>query len=194
ALDQMLVQSRRMQTLIRDLLLLSRLETLPQGIAQERVYLRPELEMIREEALAAVQGGREILIDCDDSLRLLGRPEELRSAFANLVHNATRYTPVGGKIWIRWFADREHAYLQVEDTGVGIASEHIPRLTERFYRVDQSRSMDTGGTGLGLAIVKHVLLRHQAALQITSQPGKGSCFTCVFPLSRTEREPLLARG
>ena len=94
---------------------------------------------------------------------------------------------------IRWFADRDHAYLQVEDNGVGIDAEHIPRLTERFYRVDKSRSMDTGGTGLGLAIVKHVLLRHQARLQITSKPDEGSCFSCVFPLERTEREPLVAQ-
>ena len=194
ALDQMLAQSHRMQTLIRDLLLLSRLETLPQGAAQERIALRGELEMIREEALAAVDGGREIQIECDDGLCLLGRPDELRSAFANLVHNASRYTPAGGKIVVRWFADREHAYLQVEDNGIGIASEHIPRLTERFYRVDHSRSMDTGGTGLGLAIVKHVLLRHQATLHITSEPGRGSCFTCVFPLYRTERELLSAQS
>src|SRR5690606_8402072 len=194
ALDQMLVQSRRMQTLINDLLLLARLETLPQGPEQERIAVRPLLEAIREEALAAAGGPREIMLDCDDGLRLLGRPDELHSAIANIVYNAARYTHSGGKIWIRWFADRDSAYLQVEDNGIGIESEHIPRLTERFYRVDKSRSMDTGGTGLGLAIVKHVLLRHQAALQITSQPGKGSCFTCVFPLSRTEREPLLARG
>ena len=193
ALDQMLIQSRRMQTLINDLLLLSRLETLPQGAQQERISVRPMLEMIREEALAAAGGQRDISLDCDDSLLLLGRPEELRSAFANLVYNAARYTHAAGKIRIRWFADREHAYLQVEDSGIGIASEHIPRLTERFYRVDKSRSIDTGGTGLGLAIVKHVLLRHQATLQITSEVDKGSCFTCVFPLVRTERELLAAQ-
>jgi two-component system phosphate regulon sensor histidine kinase PhoR len=194
ALDQMLIQSRRMQTLINDLLLLARLETLPQGAQQERIDLRPQLEMIREEALAAAGGARDISIECDDSLLLLGRLEELRSAFANLVLNATRYTHAGGKIHIRWFADREHAYLQVEDSGIGIASEHIPRLTERFYRVDKSRSMDTGGTGLGLAIVKHALLRHQATLHITSEPGRGSCFTCVFPLQRVERELLTAHN
>jgi two-component system phosphate regulon sensor histidine kinase PhoR len=194
ALDQMLIQSRRMQTLINDLLLLARLETLPQGGEQERIAVRPMLEMIREEALATAGGPRDIGIECDDAVLLLGRPEELRSAFANIVYNAARYTNTGGHIRIRWFADREHAFLQVEDDGIGIESEHIPRLTERFYRVDKSRSMDTGGTGLGLAIVKHVLLRHHATLQITSQPGKGSCFTCVFPLSHIEREPRVARG
>ena len=193
AMDQMLVQSRRMQTLINDLLLLSRLETLPQATEQDALAVRPLLEMIREEALASVGGQREITIECDDGLALIGHRAELHSAFANIVFNATRYTEAGGKIALRWYADREHAYLQVEDNGIGIEAEHIPRLTERFYRVDKSRSMDTGGTGLGLAIVKHVLLRHQAQLTITSKPGHGSCFTCVFPLAHTLREPLLAQ-
>lgn len=193
ALDQMLIQSRRMQTLINDLLLLSRLETLPQAGEHDAFAVRPLLEMIREEALASVGGNREIAIECDDALSLVGQRDELRSAFANIVFNAARYTESGGKIAMRWYADREHAYLQVEDNGVGIDAEHIPRVTERFYRVDKSRSMDTGGTGLGLAIVKHVLLRHQARLHITSTPGEGSCFSCVFPLTRTVREPLVAR-
>jgi two-component system phosphate regulon sensor histidine kinase PhoR len=109
------------------------------------------------------------------------------------VFNAARYTEAGGKIALRWHADREHAYLDVEDNGIGINAEDIPRLTERFYRVDKSRSMDTGGTGLGLAIVKHVLIRHQARLSITSKPGVGSCFSCVFPLMRTVREALTAQ-
>ena len=193
ALDQMLIQSRRMQTLINDLLLLSRLETLPEASAHDAFAVRPILEMIREEALASIGGKREITIECDDSLALVGQGDELRSAFANIVFNAARYTESGGKIVIRWYADRDNAYLEVEDNGVGIDAEHIPRLTERFYRVDKSRSMDTGGTGLGLAIVKHVLLRHQARLQITSKPGEGSCFVCVFPLTRTLRQPLLAQ-
>jgi two-component system phosphate regulon sensor histidine kinase PhoR len=189
ALEQMLEQSRRMQTLINDLLLLSRLETLPQAGQQETVAVRPLLEMIREEALASADGARRIDIDCDDGLLLLGHRDELRSAFANLIYNATRYTEPGGHIRIRWYADSEHARLQVEDDGVGVEAEHIPRLTERFYRVDKSRSMDTGGTGLGLAIVKHVLVRYQATLDISSQPERGSCFTCVFPLARTRRQP-----
>jgi two-component system phosphate regulon sensor histidine kinase PhoR len=193
ALDQMLIQSRRMQTLINDLLLLSRLETLPQADQHDAFAVRPILEMIREEALASVGGQREITITCDDSLALVGQREELRSAFANIVFNAARYTEAGGKIALRWHADREHAYLDVEDNGIGINAEDIPRLTERFYRVDKSRSMDTGGTGLGLAIVKHVLIRHQARLSITSKPGVGSCFSCVFPLMRTVREALTAQ-
>ncbi len=193
ALDQMLIQSRRMQTLINDLLLLSRLETLPEAGAHDAFAVRPLLEMIREEALASVGGKREISIECDDSLALVGQRDELRSAFANIVFNASRYTESGGKIAIRWYVDRDSVHLDVQDNGVGIEAEHIPRLTERFYRVDKSRSMDTGGTGLGLAIVKHVLLRHQARLQITSKPGEGSCFACVFPLTRTLREPLVAQ-
>jgi two-component system, OmpR family, phosphate regulon sensor histidine kinase PhoR len=191
ALDQMLIQSRRMQTLINDLLLLSRLETLPQPGEHDTFAVRPVLEMIREEALATVGGKREITIECDDDLALVGQCEELHSAFANIIFNATRYTENGGKIAIRWFADRDSARLEVKDDGVGIGAEHIPRLTERFYRVDKSRAMDTGGTGLGLAIVKHVLLRHQARLHITSKPLEGSCFTCIFPLSRTVRESLI---
>lgn len=189
ALDQMLEQSRRMQTLINDLLLLSRLETLPQAGQEEAVAVRPLLEMIREEALASVGGERRIELDCDDGLLLLGHRDELRSAFANIIYNAARYTEPGGRIQVRWFAERDHAKLSVEDDGVGIEAEHIPRLTERFYRVDKSRSMDTGGTGLGLAIVKHVLIRHQATLDIESRPGEGSRFTCVFPLARTQRQP-----
>lgn len=194
ALDQMLIQSRRMQTLINDLLLLSRLETLPQAGEHDAFAVRPVLEILREEALASVGGQRDISIECDDSLALVGRLDELRSAFGNIIFNAARYSKAGGHIALRWYADREHAYLAVQDNGVGIEAEHIPRLTERFYRVDSSRSMDTGGTGLGLAIVKHVLIRHQASLRITSKPGEGSCFTCVFPLASTLHEPIAARS
>lgn len=184
AVEQMLQQSRRMKALISDLLLLSRLETVPQATQQARLALRPMLESIAEEAQAAAEGERQITVEVDDELLLVGRAEELRSAFANLVFNAARYTEPGGDIVLRWYGDQAGGYLQVEDDGAGIAPEHIPRLTERFYRVDTSRSMDTGGTGLGLAIVKHVLLRHQATLSITSILGRGSCFTCVFPRER----------
>lgn len=192
AIEQMLTQSHRMQTLIKDLLLLSRLETVPHDDPRELVELPSLLNAIRDDALVAANGAREISIECDAGLQLIGRPEELRSAFANLVYNAVRYTHVDGHVALRWYADRDNAFLQVEDDGVGIEEEHIPRLTERFYRVDKSRSMDTGGTGLGLAIVKHVLLRHNARLVITSEPGKGSCFTCVFPISQTSRPALSA--
>jgi two-component system phosphate regulon sensor histidine kinase PhoR len=193
ALDQMLIQSRRMQTLINDLLLLSRLETLPQAENQQALMMRPILEIIREEALASVGDAREITIDCDDDIAVIGQRDELHSAFANIVFNAVRYTQPGGKIAIRWYAERDDACLQVKDNGIGIDSEHIPRLTERFYRVEKSRSMDTGGTGLGLAIVKHVLIRHHALLVITSEAGIGSSFTCVFPPTQIIREPMVAQ-
>lgn len=185
ALQQMSIQSRRMENLVKDLILLSRLESLPEKKDQERIELRTMLNMIREEAIAAAKGERSVTIECDDNLSLVGHSDELRSAFTNLVINAVRYTQDGGQIHIRWFADKNNAYFSVQDNGIGIESKHIPRLTERFYRVDSSRSIDTGGTGLGLAIVKHVLLRHQAQLQVTSVPGKGSTFTCIFPLIRT---------
>lgn len=192
AVEQMLAQSKRMQNLVNDLILLSRLETVPQDSQQDRLELLPMLKAIREEALASVTTSREITIECDETLSLVGHRDELRSAFANIIYNAAKYTEPGGSIQIRWFADSDGAYLQVEDDGIGIEAEHIPRLTERFYRVDNSRSIETGGTGLGLAIVKHVLLRHQAKLEVTSTPGKGTCFTCVFPLMRTIRQSLVA--
>lgn len=184
AIDQMLAQSQRMENLIKDLIVLSRLESIPEIVEQEPINLLPMLEMIREEVLEAVKGCRTILIDCDDSISLLGSSDELRSAFANLVMNAAKYTSEDGEIRIRWFHDKHNAYLSVEDNGEGIDDHHLPRLTERFYRVDKSRSIDTGGTGLGLAIVKHIMLHHQAELQISSSLGEGSCFTCVFPINR----------
>jgi two-component system phosphate regulon sensor histidine kinase PhoR len=115
---------------------------------------------------------------------LRGNREELRSAFSNLVSNAVRYTPEGGKISLRWSVRAGQPIFSVEDSGIGIAAEHIPRLTERFYRVDRSRSRETGGTGLGLAIVKHIALRHQARLEIMSKQGHGSIFSLVFPTKR----------
>jgi two-component system phosphate regulon sensor histidine kinase PhoR len=193
ALDQMLEQSRRMQTLINDLLLLSRLETLPQRDNQQALAVRPILEIIREEALASVGDAREISVECADDIAVIGQRDELHSAFANIVFNAVRYTEPGGRIAIRWHGDRDGACLQVQDNGIGIDAAHIPRLTERFYRVDKSRSMDTGGTGLGLAIVKHVLIRHHAQLVVTSQPGTGSTFTCMFPAAQIIREPMVAQ-
>ena len=118
--------------------------------------------------------------DCN----LLGNTEELRSAFSNLISNAIRYTPQGGEIILRWQEKDQQPTFSVQDSGLGIAPQHIPRLTERFYRVDHSRSRETGGTGLGLAIVKHVTIRHQARLEIASEEGKGSTFSIVFPVKR----------
>ena len=121
----------------------------------------------------------------DETLFLLGSFNELYSAFSNLVFNAVRYTPAGGTVEIEWRLGPDgEAIFSVRDDGVGIAAAHIPRLTERFYRVDQGRSREVGGTGLGLAIVKHVLLRHDAVLRVTSEQGSGSLFECVFPESR----------
>jgi two-component system phosphate regulon sensor histidine kinase PhoR len=121
------------------------------------------------------------------SLKLLGSREELHSAFSNLINNAVRYTPAGGKIRLSWRPTDDGAEFAVTDTGEGIAPEHIPHLTERFYRVDTARSRASGGTGLGLSIVKHVLLRHEAKLEIESEVGQGSTFRCVFPAQRVER-------
>ncbi|HBZ99300.1 MAG TPA: PAS domain-containing sensor histidine kinase, partial [Pseudomonas sp.] len=123
-------------------------------------------------------------LDADPQLQLKGSETELRSAFSNLVFNAVKYTPDGGTIHVRWWGDEAGAHLSVEDSGIGIEQKHLPRLTERFYRVDSSRASSTGGTGLGLAIVKHVLLRHQGRLDITSAPGRGSCFSCHFPTAQ----------
>ena len=120
----------------------------------------------------------------DSEARLFGNETQLHSAFSNLVLNAVKYTPEGKTIDIRWYETGRHAVLSVTDTGIGIDSIHIPRLTERFYRADPSRHTGTGGTGLGLAIVKHVLLNHDARLEISSRPGEGSTFACLFPLER----------
>lgn len=183
AVSQMLQQSRRMHMLIQDLMLLSRLEALPKAGVDAVIRLRSLMEMIREECELAAKGARRVVIECDDTIAISGNANELRSAFSNLAVNAARYTAENDTITLRWYRDDDHAYFEVEDTGIGIEPQYIPRLTERFYRVDQSRSIDTGGTGLGLAIVKHVLIRHRAELRIRSVPDKGSVFSCVFPRS-----------
>jgi two-component system phosphate regulon sensor histidine kinase PhoR len=138
--------------------------------------------MIQEgvEALAE-QKQQQIHFECDDALSIFGAEKELYSAFSNLVTNAVRYTPEGGSITVRWYRDDRGAHLEVTDSGMGIAPEHIPRLTERFYRVDVGRSRESGGTGLGLAIVKHVVSRHEGTLRISSVLNRGSTFTIDFP-------------
>jgi two-component system phosphate regulon sensor histidine kinase PhoR len=183
AVSQMLQQSRRMHMLIQDLLLLSRLEALPKAGDDTVIRLRSLMGMIKEECELAAKGTRRVVIECDDTIGISGNANELRSAFSNLAVNAARYTSENDTITLRWYKDDDHAYFEVKDTGIGIEPQYIPRLTERFYRVDQSRSIDTGGTGLGLAIVKHVLIRHRAELRIRSVPDKGSVFSCVFPRS-----------
>jgi two-component system phosphate regulon sensor histidine kinase PhoR len=181
----MLAQSQRMESLLQDLMTLTRLESAAEIENQQKIDVCQLLATIKSEVIAVANGARSIVLECDDQLALHGNQHELRSAFTNLMVNAARYTDEGGHITVKWFADSQYAYLQVIDDGIGIEPQHIPRLTERFYRVDKSRSSHTGGTGLGLAIVKHILLKHQAQLQITSELGKGSVFSCRFPLSRS---------
>jgi two-component system phosphate regulon sensor histidine kinase PhoR len=177
-------QASRMHRIIEDLLALSVLESAPPPAA-ERVRIAPLLERLSADA-AALSGGRHTInVRGRTHVDLLGAEAEIASAFGNLLSNAVRYTPTGGRVTLAWEDGAEGAAFSVEDSGVGIAAEHIPRLTERFYRVDRSRSRETGGTGLGLAIVKHALARHQAQLEIASTPGAGSRFTARFPASRS---------
>ena len=183
-LNLMAEQSKRMQRIIDDLLTLSTLESAPEPPRDERVDISLLLSRIHSEA-GALSGGRQrITLDAEPGFDLLGAESEIASALGNLASNAVRYTPQGGEVRLIWRGSQKGAEFIVEDTGVGIEAEHIPRLTERFYRVDRGRSRETGGTGLGLAIVKHALARHQAALEIESTPGVGSRFTARFPARR----------
>ncbi len=186
-LSLMAEQSRRMQSIVEDLLTLSSLESSPPPPADERVLVEPMLATLLADARALSAGRHEVELSADGAMDLLGADPELSSAFGNLVSNAVRYTPAGGRIRLEWRADADGAAFSVEDSGIGIPREHLPRLTERFYRVDRSRSRDTGGTGLGLAIVKHALTRHEAVLDVDSEPGRGSRFTARFPARRTVR-------
>lgn len=177
-------QTQRMRRLVDDFLLLSRLETAGAPQRQETVDVTRLLASLRDEAEALSGGRHEITLDADERLSLQGDESELRSAFSNIIVNAVKYSPDGGRISIRWARRNGGACMEVSDTGIGIGAKHLPRLTERFYRVDSGRSARTGGTGLGLAIVKHVLNRHQATLEIDSTPSVGSTFRCAFPASR----------
>ena len=182
-LPQVHEQARRMRGIVEDLLLLSRLELDRELTSEEEIAVATLLREIHKEAMELSGEARHrILLDVDPQLGLRGNRNELRSAFSNLVVNAIRYTPTGGEIRLRWQTDTQGAHFSVADTGVGIEARHIPRLTERFYRVDVGRSRETGGTGLGLAIVKHVVTRHGGELTIESTVGEGSTFTCHFPV------------
>ncbi len=183
ALKLMSQQARRMQHLTEDLMLLSSLENNPGAIKHEVVNVAHLLASLREEAIV-LSGDKQHVIElqADDNVQLRGNPKELDSIFTNLVVNAVNYTPAKGHITIRWYADEAGAHFEVQDTGIGIASHHLPRLTERFYRVDVARSRATGGSGLGLAIVKHAMHQNQGKLRIESELGRGSRFICDFPV------------
>lgn len=183
--SQMYQQSFRMQKLTEDLLMLSRLES--DASVTERFKMVDVTSIlnaiVKDARIVSDAHHLHIHLRADKDLLIYGLESELISAFSNLIYNAIHYTPTKGSIWIDWYKNKQmQACLSVRDTGIGIAPEHIPRLTERFYRVDKARSRSSGGTGLGLAIVKHVLLLHKAHLVIASELGKGSTFTCLIPL------------
>lgn len=173
-------QGERMQRLVEDMLTLSRLESTEFQVRREPISMQQMMQHLETEA-HALSGGRHRIEVSVDGPDLEGSSDEIRSAMGNLISNAIRYTPEGGRIQISWLISESGPCFSVQDNGIGIATEHISRLTERFYRVDKSRSRETQGTGLGLAIVKHVLLRHQAQLIITSQAQMGSKFSVYFP-------------
>jgi len=181
-IGKMRVHTIRMQRLIDDLLKLSSLESDRREPAREEIMVSELLSSVFNEAKTlSGDAGHIFYLETNPNLWLKGDQQELYSAFSNLVFNAVQYTPARGVIRVRWYAEDDYGCMEVTDSGEGIASEHIPRLTERFYRVDKSRSRDKGGTGLGLAIVKHVLAHHNARLNIMSEIGKGSTFQCKFP-------------
>lgn len=183
AFDQMNGHADRMRQLIEDLMSLSNLEATPRTGSWQWNNVGDWMATIEEEIRVSANGERTVTLDCEDGLQLYGDESELRSAFSNLAVNAARYTSDGDSITISWRREHQRAIFSVTDTGIGIEPGHIPRLTERFYRVDPSRSSATGGTGLGLAIVKHVLMRHRGNLEIQSAPGRGSTFSCRFPMA-----------
>ena len=176
-------QAQRMTRLVEDLLTLSRLESRESLVTDDVVDIRQLVREVGDEARVLSNGRHRVEVESPPAF-VRGSRDELRSAFGNLVSNAIRYTPEGGQIVVRWIESDGEGRFEVEDTGIGIAPEHLARLTERFYRVDKSRSRETGGTGLGLAIAKHVLLRHDGRLDIQSEIGKGSTFGAVIPGER----------
>ena len=190
--DLMRDQTLRMQRLVEDLLTLSRLESAANPLQEDTVPMPQLLQQLQAEAQGLSQGRHRIVLDVASEAALFGSESELRSAFGNLVSNAVRYTPQGGEILVRWEMVNGEGRFSVKDSGIGIEARHIPRLTERFYRIDRSRSRETGGTGLGLSIVKHVLTRHQARLEISSEVGNGSTFSVVLPASRLVKSAAVA--
>ena len=183
-IEEMRRQVERMRLIVEDLLELSKLEASGKDAALDPVDIGAMLALIRKEVMAREQRPREIVLKLESPARLLGSEAELHSIASNLVSNAVKYTPAEGSVQIRWWSDAEGGHLAVTDTGIGIPAEHLPRLTERFYRVDRGRSRKSGGSGLGLAIVKHALQRHGGWLTVDSVEGKGSTFACHFPAKR----------
>ena len=188
----MRAQAQRMNAIIADLLVLSRLESTDGEAPRDAIDVPGMLERLQRDALASVDRPRQILLEMESGGGLFGAAHELESAFTNLLVNGMKYTPAEGTVRIRWWTDAEGAYFSVIDSGIGIPAEHIPRLTERFYRVDEGRSRGQGGSGLGLAIVKHALQRHGGWLDVQSEEGKGSTFTCHFPQARVWQQPARA--
>jgi two-component system phosphate regulon sensor histidine kinase PhoR len=184
-------QTTRMQALVADLLTLAQLEGSPRPPSDSWVGVRSLLEAVRADALALSAGRHRIEVGGGADAEIAGSEAELLSAFGNLMGNAVRYTPEGGHIKATWSWRQPDGSgggcFEVTDTGIGIAREHIPRITERFYRVDPSRTRETGGTGLGLSIVKHVVQRHGGEVQVESEPGRGSTFRLVLPPLRVRR-------
>jgi two-component system phosphate regulon sensor histidine kinase PhoR len=179
-------QAERMTGIIRDLLELSRLEESDEVVGGEPIDVAALLSLLRKDVLARPVHPRDVRVRIDSSAQLVGDEPEIHSAFSNLVDNAAKYTLPEGSLEMRWWVDDDGGHFAVTDTGMGIPPEHLPRITERFYRVDPGRSRATGGSGLGLAIVKHVLQRHGATLDVQSTVGVGSTFTCHFPLERVD--------
>jgi two-component system phosphate regulon sensor histidine kinase PhoR len=177
-------QAERMSTIIGDLLELSKLESGEHTQGDQPVDIGGMLAMLRKEVMALDLHPRTVRLQLQSDALLRGTESELHSIASNLISNAVKYTPPDGEIELRWWVDEDGGHLSVRDTGVGIAEEHIPRLTERFYRVDPGRARSMGGSGLGLAIVKHALQRHEGTMEIESTEGVGSTFTCNFPRAR----------
>jgi len=180
----MRTQAQRMNAIITDLLELSRLESTDGEAPRDPIDVPRMLERLHRDALAKGDRPHHVLLELECEDGLFGAAHEIESAFTNLLVNGLKYTLSEGTVSMRWWSDEEGAYFSVIDTGIGIPAEHIPRLTERFYRVDAGRSRGEGGSGLGLAIVKHALQRHGGWLDVRSVEGKGSTFTCHFPAQR----------
>jgi two-component system phosphate regulon sensor histidine kinase PhoR len=186
-IELMIVQSNQMRSLVDDLLILTKLESSPPPPSINVIEVKDLLKKLETDAISLSKESHQIEVECQTDKNIQGDEKEIFSAFGNLVSNAIRYTPVGGRIQLKWteLADGGCEF-SVRDSGPGIEAEHIPRLTERFYRVDSSRSRDSGGTGLGLAIVKYIVIRHNATLVIKSEIGRGSLFAIDFPQSRVK--------